>query len=196
MTLHRSTRLPGLALLCLSVCSLFGCGDKPRPANDAPATAAPPSGLRPLTSRDGSTTTAPAENPAPAGQLPPGHPPIANRAPEGGDSAGTVSGTIDVAPARKAAIQGGALFVIARNAKTHQIVAVRREPGTSFPLPFSLSAADVMMAGVNFEGPFDVTARWSKSGDAMPGSGDIEGTVRGVAIGATNVKLVLSDVRP
>jgi hypothetical protein len=184
-------------LLCLAITLLaLGCRDQPRPVENAPATAAPPAGLTPLTSRDGGSTSATAE-PAAGAQLPPGHPSIAGgaAAPAAAET-GTISGTVDVAPSRKGDIKGGALFVIARNASTHQVVAAQREASMTFPVSFTVSAADVMMQGVAFEGPLDVTARWSKSGDAMPGSGDIEGTVRGVAIGTKGVKLVLSEVRP
>jgi hypothetical protein len=53
----------------------------------------------------------------------------------------------------------------------------------------------VMMEGVSFEGPFDVTARWSQQGDAMPAPGDIEGVAKGVAMNGAEVKIVLSDAR-
>jgi hypothetical protein len=52
-----------------------------------------------------------------------------------------------------------------------------------------------MMDGVEFEGPLDVTARWSQKGDAMPAPGDIEGVAKGVPIGARDVKIVLSEAR-
>ena len=62
----------------------------------------------------------------------------------------------------------------------------------SFPHSFQISAADQMMEGTAFTGPFDVTARISRTGDAIPGKGDLEGTVKGdihasgrVVLGAT-----------
>jgi hypothetical protein len=53
----------------------------------------------------------------------------------------------------------------------------------------------VMMEGVSFEGPFDVTVRWSQHGDAMPSAGDVEGTTKGVTVGAGDAKIVLSEIR-
>jgi hypothetical protein len=195
MLTHRNIRV-ALALFSL----LTACREKSRPVEDRPVTAATiPPGLTPLTSRDGSRASAPEGSP-PRGDLPPGHPPIGLGAPAhpvmaGGES-GSLSGTIEIGPKHRDTIKGGALFVIARNAASHQVAAVRREEPGPFPVRFELTAADVMMAGVTFEGPFDVTARWSKQGDAMPAAGDIEGTARGVQSGAKDVKLVLSDVRP
>jgi len=160
----------------------------PRPTEDA--------GLRPLTSRDGASS-APAE--APAGSLPPGHPPIASDGPippgaVKADPGASVSGTVDAAAALKSRITGGALFLIARN-PARQIVAVRKADGVDLPQKFQLSAADAMTPGTPFEGPLEITARWSQHGDAMPAAGDIEGLVKGVAVGTSGVKLVLSDVR-
>jgi hypothetical protein len=51
-----------------------------------------------------------------------------------------------------------------------------------------------MIAGTTFAGPLEVTARLSKSGDAVAAKGDLEGSVRGVAVGATDVKITLDTV--
>jgi hypothetical protein len=168
-------------------------------------------------------TTAAATQARPENSLPPGHPPIdgpgtggsASGSPHGnphgdphggamgsGASAGPadpnarVTGTVNAAAGVKNRIQGGAIFVIARTAGSRQIVAVRRVDQSELPAPFELTSADVMMAGSPFAGPFDLTARWSKTGDAMPGSGDIEGFAKNVAVGAGKVKITLSEVRP
>jgi cytochrome c-type biogenesis protein CcmH len=189
------TALCGLVLVCSA--SFSGCREESKSgAPDTTATSAPAPGLTPLTSRHGGV--APHEDVPGADALPPGHPPLTGDAPAPHSALPSdegIAGTVEVAPERKAAISGGALFVIARNAKSQQIVAVRREGADRFPLPFQLTAADVMMEGVPFEGPFDVTARWSTTGDAMPGPGDIEGVLRGVAMGSKGVKIVLSEVR-
>jgi cytochrome c-type biogenesis protein CcmH len=201
-------RHPLIPVLVLAVASILACREKPRPAEQAPAAeATAPPGLTPLTSRGAGSAEAPAaDSPhgdmgSPHGDMPPGHPPVSGSgaSPHGSAAAdaasGHITGTIEVAPARKADVKGGALFVIARNATSHQVVAVRREETGPFPFKFELTGADVMMAGVAFEGPFDVTARWSQQGDAMPAPGDIEGVAKGVAIDTANVKIVLSDVR-
>ncbi len=87
------------------------------------------------------------------------------------------------------------LYVIARNARTNAVVAVRREQGIRFPHSFQLSAADVMMEGTTFTGPFDITARISRTGDAIPGRGDLEGTAKGVTSGAQGVSITIDSVR-
>jgi cytochrome c-type biogenesis protein CcmH len=87
------------------------------------------------------------------------------------------------------------LFIIARSSSTKQILAVRKDQPTSFPFSFTISAADAMVAGTAFEGPVDITARLSRTGDAMPGAGDIEGTARDIAVGKKNVTVTLDSVR-
>jgi cytochrome c-type biogenesis protein CcmH len=52
-----------------------------------------------------------------------------------------------------------------------------------------------MTEGTKFAGPLDVTARLSKTGDAMPQAGDLEGTARGVAVGATDVTITVDSTR-
>src|SRR5262245_40989720 len=131
--MHR--RLASLFLLSLAVTS-FACREESRPAParpEPPTSQAADDGLRPLTSRDGGTAPAAADTgatpqaAAPA-SLPPGHPPLSadSGAPSVAPGGPSVAGTVDVAPAHKAKIAGGALFLIARNAQTRQIVAVRR----------------------------------------------------------------------
>jgi hypothetical protein len=105
-----------------------------------------------------------------------------------------VAGTIAVAPTLRARATGGVLFVIARSAADRRILAVRREDNVTFPFQFRISGRDAMIAGTTFAGPLDVTARLSKSGDAVAAKGDIEGTARGVAVGAKDVKVTLDTV--
>jgi cytochrome c-type biogenesis protein CcmH len=178
---------------CLLAGAFLSCQrEKPLPPSDAEA--APASSLRPLTSRDRS---GPAESAAPAADssLPPGHPPIDAAPPPGaGAETGSVAGTIAVAPTLQSRAAGGVLFVIARSAADRRILAVRREDNVTFPFKFQVSGRDAMIAGTTFAGPLDVTARLSKSGDAVAAKGDLEGTARGVAVGATDVKVTLDTV--
>ena len=67
--------------------------------------------------------------------------------------------------------------------------------GVRFPHAFELSAADAMVPDQPFAGPFDITARLSRSGDAFPAPGDLEGTTAGVAEGASSVSVVIAKVR-
>ena len=99
-----------------------------------------------------------------------------------------------MAASLQARARGGVLFVIARSAASKQIVAVRREDAAAFPFPFRISGGDAMIAGTAFAGPLDITARLSKSGDAVAAKGDLEGVARGVNVGASDVVLTLDTV--
>jgi cytochrome c-type biogenesis protein CcmH len=122
--------------------------------------------------------------------LPPGHPTVEATV------EGAVSGTVTLAPAlASAAGDGRAMFLIARAGKDRQIVAVKRLDDLAFPLAFELSAQDAMSHGTPFGGPLEITARLSRSGDAAPAAGDLEGLVAGVAPGAQDVRIELRTVR-
>jgi cytochrome c-type biogenesis protein CcmH len=167
--------------------------EKPIPPPDAEAP--PPSSLRPLTSRDRSGAAEPAA-PVADSSLPPGHPPIDGAPPAGaGADTGSVAGTVAVAPSLASRAAGGVLFVIARSAADNRILAVRREDNVTFPFKFQISGRDAMIAGTTFAGPLTLTARLSKSGDAVAAKGDLEGTARGVSVGATDVKVTLDTVK-
>lgn len=184
MSLRRAA-IVGLAALA-AACN--GGRSAPSPA---PSATPDRGGLRPLTSRDDQ----PAPVPGPPQGLPPGHPPIGGEAPIAGEER-PVSGTLTLAPSLAARVPGArALFIVARDSATQQIVAVRKEQDIHFPLRFSISGADAMTAGTAFTGPFDLTVRLSRSGDAVPGPGDVEGQARGVKAGASDVTIALDRVR-
>ena len=174
----------------LAVVVAAACAREPEPVPPPPpntARAPDSGGLQPLTSRD------PGSGPAspPAAALPPGHPPLGSKPAAAGAA---IAGRVELTPSL-AGRSGAALFVIARSAKTQQIVAVRKEEAGRFPLSFSISGADAMTDGTSFEGPLDITARLSQSGDAVPAKGDVEGVARGLAPGARDVRIVLDAVR-
>ncbi len=205
------TRLLALA----SLVALAACGGSSAPPPPvARATASPaPDDLRPLSSRDSSVPPVPeSEHAAPgaAQSLPPGHPPVGGGDPTGGDphggpdphgnvaaagpvrSAGSITGSISVAPKLRSG-SGGVLYVIAkRGAST---IAVRRVDRPAFPFAFEISGADTMSPGIAFEGPLDVVARLSSSGDAIPAKGDIEGAARNVKVPARGVSITIDTVR-
>jgi cytochrome c-type biogenesis protein CcmH len=136
---------------------------------------------------DGRAADVPVPPPA---ALPAGHPPVRATA------EGAVSGTVTVAPdLASAARDGRALFLIARAGKDRQIVAVRRIDEVAFPRAFELSAQDAMSHGTAFGGPLEITARLSRSGDAAPAAGDLEGVLAGVSPGAKDVRIELRTVR-
>jgi cytochrome c-type biogenesis protein CcmH len=147
---------------------------------------------------DGRTGDAPVPPPSPAAAdarlqssaLPPGHPTVTAPAGE------TLSGTVTLSPAvASAAREGRALFLIARAGKDRQIVAVKRIDDLAFPRAFELSSQDAMSHGTGFGGPLEITARLSRSGDAAPAAGDLEGVTAGVLPGATDVRIELRTVR-
>jgi hypothetical protein len=198
-------RAGSAVLLTAFAAALFGCsGEKPAPAPPpTPLTAspapAPADGLRPLTSRDEAKPFATAD-PAPPEGLPPGHPPIGEARPSQAGAPArqgqSVAGTVAIAPglaAKTAATD--VLYLIARSRPSNVVVAVRRETDVRFPHAFELSSADAMTADQPFVGPFDITARLSKSGDALPARGDLEGSTTSVPEGARNVSVLIEKVR-
>lgn len=195
--------------LSISFVTLTGCGGGSAP----PPPVATPAGLagdelRPLSSRDQAPAhggpahgASPGADAAPgAPQLPAGHPPMGGAADPHGNvasggatrSAGSVQGTITLAP-RFAVGPSDVLYVIAR--KGSSTLAVRRVDKPTFPFAFELSGADVMMGGVAFEGPLDIVARVSRTGDAIPAKGDIEGTAKEVPVPSRGVQLTVDSVR-
>ena len=180
-------------LLVLALCAAGCSRDKPQEAPlHAPNESAPasPGGLRPLSSRDGAKPFV-SPDAAPSEPLPAGHPPI-----DSGIAGKAVSGTVSIAPAFQARTSPtDVLYLIARSRRTKAVVAVRREEGIRFPHSFELSSADVMVADQPFAGPFDITARLSKTGDALPARGDLEGAAAEVAEGARTVSVVIDRVR-
>jgi cytochrome c-type biogenesis protein CcmH len=121
--------------------------------------------------------------------LPAGHPPIGE---PGAPSGGSVAGTITLSP-KLAVGPSDILYVMAK--KGTATLAVRRVEAPSFPFEFEISAGDAMMGGASFEGPVDVVARVSKTGDAIPARGDLEGVARNVKVPARSVRLTIDTVR-
>jgi cytochrome c-type biogenesis protein CcmH len=185
------SRISPSSLLALAAALVLSCGG----STSAPKRAATPAsggtagGLQPLSSQ-----SAPEAGTPPS--LPPGHPPLT--AAHGGAAAassGHVAGTIALAPRlEKRLSPTDVLYVIAK--KDGATLAVQRIESPRFPLAFELSAANAMMAGAAFEGPVDVTARLSKTGDAIATSGDLEGTKSGVPVPADGISITIDKVRP
>jgi cytochrome c-type biogenesis protein CcmH len=187
-----------LACLLIAVCG-GACGGTPaaRPAAQAASPAASDD-LRPLSSREApSPGTARLPAPVdPAASLPPGHPPIGpgDAAPATGERASArLSGTILLSP-KLAAGPSDVLYVMAKKGPT--TLVVRRIDKPAFPVEFELSESDAMVSGVPLEGPVDVVARVSRTGDAIPAKGDLEGVTKGVAIPASGVRVTVDAVRP
>lgn len=181
---------PTLAALLTVACG--GASTHPPPA----ASPSPADGLRPLSSREAGEASAgsPALGVEAGPTLPPGHPPVEGPPSARATGGARVSGTVALAASHAGrAAGGGVLYVIAK--KDGATLAVRRLEVARFPVAFELSEADVMVQGTPFTGPVEIVARLSKTGDALPAPGDIEGTTRGVALGATGVEVRLETVR-
>lgn len=128
--------------------------------------------------------------------LPPGHPPIGSGATPAAapdQAQARVTGTVKLSPAL-AAGPDDVLYVIAKQGTT--TLAVQRIETPAFPLAFTLSPADAMVSGVAFEGPVDLTARLSRTGDAIPSAGDLEGVTKGVAVPSAGVQVTIDTTRP
>ena len=188
---HSSSRV----LALLAVVSLAACGGSstPPPPAASPTPGQGADGLTPLTSRGG----APATTTGGEGALPAGHPPIGetSRDPDTVTASGaSVSGTIAVADALASRVTAGdVLYVMAK--KDGQTLAVQRIASPAFPLAFEVSEGHAMVAGAALEGPVEIVARLSKTGDAIANAGDLEGTTTGVAVPATGVTVTIDQVR-
>ncbi len=105
----------------------------------------------------------------------------------------SVQGTIRLA--ESAASRGGTLFIIARarGAKRGPPMAVLRVSTPGFPLDFEIGPEQVMIPGMRFEGPIDLTVRLDADGDAMTNEEGDPQTREPleVAPGSTGVEILL-----
>ncbi|MEE2901803.1 MAG: zinc ribbon domain-containing protein [Myxococcota bacterium] len=101
----------------------------------------------------------------------PSNPANSPTAPVAVDATKSVSGSIEMDPALARSVDtNGVLYVIARNAgmpTQGPPLAVKKFAQPKFPLTFTLSGSDVMMAGMPFVGPFDLYVRLDRDGNAM-----------------------------
>jgi cytochrome c-type biogenesis protein CcmH len=101
-------------------------------------------------------------------------------------AAGTaqVSGTIEISPKLAAkAPEGATLFIYAKQPNTPgPPLAVMRMRAEHWPIKFTLSDANAMVPGRNLSNAqtVQIEARISRSGEALPQSGDLVGTVTNV----------------
>jgi cytochrome c-type biogenesis protein CcmH len=129
----------------------------------------------------------------PAPGLPSGHVPVGEHAAGAAvRSAGSIAGTINLASSIKAG-PSDVLYIMAKSGKN--TLAVKRIEKPSFPLAFEIGGGDAMMGGQPFEGPVDVVARLSRTGDAIPSKGDAEGTARAIKIPSRGVTVAIDSVR-
>jgi cytochrome c-type biogenesis protein CcmH len=122
----------------------------------------------------------------------PAPPPAAN--------GGQVSGQVKVAPALAGKVApGDTLFIYARAEKGPRMpLAILSLKAGELPARFSLDDSNAMAPGMNLSAfpAVMVTARISKSGNASPQSGDLEGSVGPVKPGTQNIQISIDRVIP
>ncbi len=110
-----------------------------------------------------------------------------------------VSGQVEIAPELKSKIQPGDVFmVIARKPGERMPVAVLKTAVTAFPMNFVLNDALAMSpnALISQLPEVSVEVRISKTGMAMPESGDLLSAPQNIKVGTTNARLMINQVRP
>jgi len=138
----------------------------------------------------------PAAPPAPP-PAPPAEAPAEPAAAPGGSIAGKIVLGSAVAKARPE----GTLYLVARRISDNPnargtLIAVKKLPATSFPLPFTLTAADMPFQNGPFDGELTLTARIDQDGDPLTHQkGDVFGSLPKVRVGAHDVKLSLDQVQ-
>lgn len=113
-------------------------------------------------------------------------------------AAGKISGVVELDPQLAASVKpDDTLFVYARAVNGPKMpVAMLRAKAGELPLRFTLDDSQAMAPQFKLSGAGQVIvgARISKSGDALPRAGDIEGLSAAVAPGADNLKIVIGSV--
>jgi hypothetical protein len=114
----------------------------------------------------------------------------------------SITGSIVLAQAvAKSKPKGGTLYLVARRISDNPtargtLIAVRKLPTTKFPLPFSLTAADMPFQNGPFDGELVLSARIDQDGDPLSHEkGDVYGSLPRVSVGARDVKLVLDQIQ-
>jgi cytochrome c-type biogenesis protein CcmH len=113
---------------------------------------------------------------------------------------GRVAGVVSLSPelATKAA-PDDTLFVYARAAQGPPMpLAIQKLKVRDLPAQFALDDSMSMAPGMTLSRypKVVIQARVSKSGEAAPRSGDLEGSLGPVAVGGTDLKLIINKVRP
>jgi cytochrome c-type biogenesis protein CcmH len=112
----------------------------------------------------------------------------------------SISGRVSVAPALAARIAAGdTLFIFARAAEGPRMpLAILKRSGADLPLNFTLDDSMAMAPELKLSGFASVVvgARLSKSGNAMPQSGDLEGISAPLAERNSGIEIVIDTVRP
>jgi cytochrome c-type biogenesis protein CcmH len=112
----------------------------------------------------------------------------------------SVSGRLELAAGFKdKAAPGDTVFIFARAAQGPRMpLAIKRAHVSDLPMDFTLDDSMAMSPELKLSnfGDINVGARISKTGNAMPQSGDLRGTAGPVKPGAKGIKLTIDDVVP
>ncbi|HET6150448.1 MAG TPA: hypothetical protein VFH68_23115 [Polyangia bacterium] len=118
------------------------------------------------------------------------------------DPKAAISGTIELPAAHRAQVApADVVFLVARRIADNPqargtLVAVKRLSAASFPIPFTLSARDMMVPTGAFDGEVSLAVRVDKDGDPMTRrKGDVFGSLPKVSVGARGVKVTLDQVQ-
>ncbi|MBY0237242.1 MAG: tetratricopeptide repeat protein, partial [Burkholderiaceae bacterium] len=115
--------------------------------------------------------------------------------------AASISGRVDIAPALKAQLSpDDTLFVFARAPGGSRMpLAILRKKASELPFTFTLDDSLAMSPAARLSSAPQVVigARISKSGEALPKPGDLQGLSGVVALGARDVQVLISEqVKP
>jgi cytochrome c-type biogenesis protein CcmH len=112
----------------------------------------------------------------------------------------TISGTVSLAPQLAAKVKpDDTVFIFARAEKGSRMpLAILNRSLRELPMPFTLDDSSAMAPGMNLSsaGPVMVIARISRSGNATPQSGDLEGVVGPLHPGSKDIQLKIDKVLP
>jgi cytochrome c-type biogenesis protein CcmH len=115
-------------------------------------------------------------------------------------AAASLSGTVSIAPALRARVQpGDTLFIFARAAQGPRMpLAILRLPAGNWPASFQLDDSLAMSPELKLSGFAQVVvqARVSRSGQALPQSGDLIGQTAALKPGTRGIELRLDQIQP
>jgi cytochrome c-type biogenesis protein CcmH len=118
---------------------------------------------------------------------------VAEKAAAGGSA--SVSGTVTLAPALAAkAAPDDTVFIFARAAEGPRMpLAILRKKVSDLPVTFTLDDSMAMSPAARLSGTPQVIigARISKSGEALPKPGDLQGFTKPVSNSAKNIAIVI-----
>lgn len=114
--------------------------------------------------------------------------------------ASTISGTVSLAPQLASKVKPDAtVFIFARAENGSRMpLAILNKSSRELPMTFALDDSSSMAPGMNLSsaGSVMVVARISRSGNATPQSGDLEGMVGPIKPGSKDIQLKIDKVLP